>query len=113
MIDPIQVTQLDEMFEDWLVTYHDDIDKIPHAVILVDASLPGYLELLPEMDLLLEKHQTNATLQSVSSDKINLAELNVILCITRSNSMIDMLAQVQIYGTTKSELGQVWEIVDS
>ncbi len=112
MIDPIQITQLDVMFEHWLATYQDDIKIIPHAVILVDSSLPGHLELLSEMDLLLDKYQVEATVQSIRSGEINLHSVNVILCITRANSMIDILAKLQIYNTTKSDLGQVWEIVE-
>lgn len=113
MIDPIQITQLDEIFERWLMTYRDEIKIIPHAVILIDSSLPGHLELLSEMDLLLDKYQVDATVQSIDSDDIQLNNVNVILCITRANSMIDMLAKLQIYSTTQSDLGQVWEIIES
>lgn len=112
MIDPIEVAQLDEMFETWLYHYRSDLLEIDKPVILVDASLPGYLELITEMDLLLEREKVIATVQSISSDNTFLNELNVVLCVTRKDSMLSTLAQVRIFGVTSTDLGQVWELRD-
>lgn len=112
MIDPIQVAQLDAMFEHWLDKYKLDILSIKAPVILIDASLPGYLELMSEMDFILENRGITATVRSVSSDNTLLNDQNVLLCVTKKGSMISTLAQVRIYGVVDTGMGQVWEISD-
>ena len=113
MIDPIEVANLDSMFEQWLNRYHDELRQIPEPIILVDSSLPGHLDLMTEMDLILDKFKSEATIESVSSDNALLNEKNLVLCITRQGSMISTLAQVRIYGVVKTEMGQIWEIRDT
>ncbi len=117
MIDPLTVVSLDGLFSTWLQKYHNELLGIQTPTILVDASLPGYLELIDEMDMLAEHAGTPLLIQSFPPDEAALPDAEVVLCVTRRNSLLSTLAQVHIYQVVQSagchpDLGQVWEVAE-
>ncbi|MCP5162235.1 MAG: hypothetical protein H6999_00800 [Hahellaceae bacterium] len=113
MIDPIEVVGLESMFEQWLSSYRYVLRRIANPYILVDDHLPGYLELISELDIALERYKVSATVCAISADNIHLTDVNLVLCITTRNSMVSALAKVRIYGVTKNDVGQVWELSEN
>jgi len=112
MIDPIDVMELDVLFERWIKRYRNEIELIPGPVILVDAKLPAYLELITEIDAILQKQALPATVHSIGSDDLGLHDENVVLCITRRNSMLGALARAKITSVVAGDMGQIWEVLD-
>ena len=69
MIDPIHVADLDSLFTEWLETYHCELLCLPNPVVVVDATLPGYLGLMEEMDILAEQFGTPILIRSYHEEE--------------------------------------------
>lgn len=116
MIDPIHVADLDSLFTEWLETYHCELLCLPNPVVVVDATLPGYLGLMEEMDILAEQFGTPILIRSYhEEEEESLPPGQMVLCVTRQTSLLSTLAQAQIYSSVqdaglKPDLGQVWEL---